>query len=199
MLILGGKMKLLFLFFLLLFVDMCFAKSTTTYEKYRHITSYDVYFQDYSRRFFGKEFDWKLFKSQAIAESNLNVYAKSSMGAEGLMQLMPKTFKEVAIKCDHVKGTAYNAQANIAAGIFYNKELYELWKTKKGEDRILFMLASYNAGKGNIIKAQRVALKKGEDPHKWDSIKHSLKDITGEKSKQTLSYVNRVKQIRREI
>jgi len=191
-------MKTFYTLLLLSVATMCFAK-TLNYEAYRDITHYDTYFKEYSNKFFGNEFDWKLFKSQAIAESNFNVFAKSPAGAEGLMQVMPNTFKEITKKCPEIKGTSFEAKTSIAAGIYYNRELYELWKTKKGEERILFMLASYNAGKGNIIKAQKEAISIGEDPHKWDSIKQTLHKVTGNRSKETINYVRRVKQIRREI
>src|SRR3954469_6866865 len=56
---------------------------------------YDDTFRKYSKRFFGPGFDWQYFKAQAMAESNLQPNAKSRVGARGLMQLMPSTYKEI--------------------------------------------------------------------------------------------------------
>ena len=56
---------------------------------------YDQYFRKYTKRFFGAGFDWKWFKAQAIAESNLRQDAKSWVNAKGIMQIMPRTFHEI--------------------------------------------------------------------------------------------------------
>lgn len=192
-------MKWSWILLLFLFADFCFAKTIANFEQFRYITVYDEYFQNYSKKFFGSDFDWKLFKSQAIAESNLDMHAKSSKGAGGIMQLLPSTFKEVSKKNPNIKGSLFDPKHNIAAGIFYNKELYDLWHTKEGNERIHFMLASYNAGKGNIIKAQKIALKNGKDPHIWKSISPYLKKVTGKRSKETIKYVDKVKRIREVI
>jgi len=192
-------MKIIFLFFLILLSNLTFAKTISEYEIYQKITVYDMYFKNYSQKFFGEDFDWKLFKSQAIAESNLDIYAKSKEGARGIMQIMPSTFEEISEKNPYIKGSLDDARYNIAAGIFYNKELYDFWKTKEDNERIKFMLASYNAGKGNIIKAQKIALKKGRNPHKWNSISLHLKDVTGKRSKETINYLDKIKRIRQEI
>ncbi|MEK7263660.1 MAG: transglycosylase SLT domain-containing protein, partial [Bacteroidota bacterium] len=56
---------------------------------------YDDYFRKYSKRFFGIGFDWHVFKAQGIAESNLSPDAKSWVGAVGIMQLMPATYKDI--------------------------------------------------------------------------------------------------------
>ncbi len=54
---------------------------------------YDPTFRKYSKRFFGVGFDWRLFKAQGMTESNLNPAATSWVGARGVMQLMPTTFR----------------------------------------------------------------------------------------------------------
>ena len=44
---------------------------------------YDDTFRKYGKRFFGVAFDWRLFKAQAITESNLDTAATSWVGARG--------------------------------------------------------------------------------------------------------------------
>ena len=64
-------------------------------QRHQFPTKYDDYFRKYSKRFFGIGFDWRFFKAQALAESNLVPDVQSRVGAIGLMQLMPSTFQEI--------------------------------------------------------------------------------------------------------
>jgi len=54
------------------------------------------------------------------------------------------------------------------------------------------MFGSYNAGKGNILKAQKVAEKKNLNPNRWDSIEKTLPKITGKHSEETINYVQKI-------
>jgi len=64
------------------------------------------------------------------------------------------------------------------------------------QDRINFMFASFNAGKGNIIKAQRVAKKKGLNRNLWRSIEQTLPQVTGRHSKETIGYITKINTIK---
>ena len=88
------------------------------YSRYKTLTIYDGYFLKYSKRYFGIAFDWHYFKAQAVAESNLRSDTKSPVGAEGLMQIMPRTFGEIRHKNPAIAGTVYHPRRNIAAGIW---------------------------------------------------------------------------------
>ena len=61
----------------------------------RKPADYDDTFRKYSKRFFGPAYDWKLFKAQGMTESNLDMTARSRVGARGVMQLMPSTFRSI--------------------------------------------------------------------------------------------------------
>jgi membrane-bound lytic murein transglycosylase F len=170
------------------------------FEKYRHHTKFDDHFSKYSKRFFGIGFDWKYFKAQAIAESNLNPNAKSYVGAVGVMQLMPRTFEEVSRKSKVIEKLPEDPRWNIAAGIWYNKQQFDFWKKDRElEERLKFMYGSYNSGRYNLLKAQRQAIDKGLNPRKWDSMYQALPLITGKHSKETLNYVERVFKIKEAI
>ena len=76
----------------------------------------DPWFRKYTQRYFGVGFDWRLFKAQAVAESDLNPNARSPVGARGLMQVMPATFN--LIQASRSSLTSIDApESNIAAGI----------------------------------------------------------------------------------
>jgi membrane-bound lytic murein transglycosylase F len=180
-----------------LILFLCCPISSFGFERYNKVTKYDLYFKKYAKHCFGPGFDWRYFKSQAIAESNLNSVAKSHVGAKGIMQIMPKTFEEIKYKNPSIKGNALQPKWNIAAGIYYDRAIWKLWKAKRPFiDRVAFMFGSYNAGKGNILKAQKIAKNKGVDPNKWSSIKKTLFNVTGKHSKETIRYVDKINQIK---
>lgn len=150
-------------------------------------TEYDGYFRKYSKRYFGPYFDWQWFKAQAIAESNLNPKARSWVGAQGIMQIMPATFEEIKNKNPHFRDVN-TPRWNIAAGIYYDRMLYRKWEHGLSEQERLFLsFASYNAGLGNIRKAY----KRSPSPiRKWD-------DIAPRAPKETQGYVARIRKLKK--
>ena len=181
----------------LTFVVLITPVSGLAFERYNRVVKYDRYFSKYSKRFFGPGFDWRYFKAQAVAESRLKAAATSSVGAVGIMQIMPRTFTEITRKNSIIKGTRAQPRWNIAAGIYYDRTLWNLWKADRPFfDRINFMFGSYNAGKGSILKAQKVAENKGLNPNLWDSIEPALPLVTGKRSKETIGYVRKITSIK---
>ncbi len=85
------------------------------------------------------------------AESNFNPTAKSKKGAMGLMQIMPQTGKDVAEKylnrTDFTEEKLYDPDYNIMTGVYYIKILSDMF-----EENTNLILASYNAGLGNVQK-----------------------------------------------
>ena len=144
---------------------------------------YDRHFKKYSKRYFGPLFDWHWFKAQAIAESGLNDDAKSHVGAQGLMQIMPATFEEITKKNPHF--TNVEPHWNIAAGIYYDRTLYRKFKKTAAQDKLYMTFASYNAGYGRILNASKRTGNKEKD---WDEIKHYL-------PKETRGYVRRIRKL----
>jgi membrane-bound lytic murein transglycosylase F len=167
------------------------------FERYNRVTKYDKYFSKYSKRYFGFGFDWHHFKAQAIAESNLKADARSQVGAQGVMQIMPRTFEEILKKQPSIKGTRAQPRWNIAAGIYYDRLIWKTWKAERSlQDRINFMFGSYNAGKRNILKAQKIAEKQDLNPNLWTNIKRTLPRVTGKRSKETIGYVSKINTIK---
>lgn len=167
------------------------------YRKFNEIVQYDYYIKKYTKRFFGPAFDWRYFKAQAVAESGLRHDAISSSGAVGVMQILPNTFDAVKQKNPEIKGRLIHVRWNIAGGVYYNRTLWNLWKAERPfQDRVGFMFGSYNAGKGNVLKAQKIAANRGLNPNLWRSITLTLKDVTGRRSRETVYYVEKIKLIK---
>lgn len=189
-----SKVKKTILSFLAIIV---FTGTSYGFDRYNSVNKFDQYFSKYSKRFFGPGFNWKHFKAQAVAESRLKPDAESYVGAEGVMQIMPDTFEEIKYKYPSIKGSSRHPMWNIAAGIFYDRSIWKLWTAPRlFEDRLNFMFGSYNAGKGNILKAQKIAERKGLNPNYWSSIEKVLHEVTGPHSKETIGYVKKINKIR---
>lgn len=125
------------------------------------ISHYDQLIQRYAKRI---NWDWRLVAAIIHQESHFNPNARSWCGAQGLMQLMPGTARQMGIY-DNV----YNPERNIQGGTNYLKYLEKSWADIKDyTQRIKFILASYNAGLGHVTDAVRLAEKNGYPKDKWD-------------------------------
>lgn len=155
-------------------------------------TRYDQYFRKYTKRFFGAGFDWKWFKAQGIAESNLRQDAKSWINAKGIMQIMPRTFHEIKKKNPSFVDIN-EPRWNIAAGIYYDRRLFRKWKARRPlGDKMNFTFASYNAGFRTIVRAQKVCEKKGIDENRWHNIRRVAPTVRDWRHEETLGYVEKI-------
>lgn len=125
------------------------------------ISPYDDLIKEHARNL---NWDWRLLASQVYQESQFDPHAKSWAGAQGLMQLMPSTAKEVGVKNIH------DPQQNLAGGVKYLARLWEYWRSiPDSTERLKFALASYNAGPGHLEDARRLAQKFNKDPNRWEN------------------------------
>ena len=125
--------------------------------------------------------------AQAYQESGWNGDARSSVGAAGLMQFMPGTWSNAraALHFGLLPPTA-EAPA-IAAGAWYMASLKSIFHRDRAVlDAHDLALASYNAGPGNVLKAQKHC----DDASLWADISPCLAAITGRaNAQQTTGYV----------
>jgi len=108
--------------------------------------------------------DWRLLASLICQESRFDPNVRSLAGAFGLMQIMPETGRNFGID------STATPKKNIIAGIRYINWLHTIFdpKIKDENERLRFILASYNAGPGHVLDAMKLAEKNGMDPQKWD-------------------------------
>lgn len=156
------------------------------------VDRYDDTFRKYSKRFFGPGFEWRTFKAQAMAESNLNPRARSRVGARGLMQLMPSTYRQIQSNNGELRSID-DPEWNIAAGIEYDRYLWQLWNDHETEqDRLSFMFGSYNAGRATILRAQNTARQDSMDHRRWRSIEAVAPRVRNWRHGETISYVRKI-------
>lgn len=132
------------------------------YVAYREnrISNYDELIKKYSAQI---NWDWRLLASLIYQESRFSPNVKSYRGAYGLMQMMPATQEHFGID------STASPEQQIKAGVKYIKFLDRAFTglILDPQERINFILASYNIGPGHIFDALKLAHKYGKDPQKW--------------------------------
>lgn len=133
--------------------------------------------------------DWRLWKAQVQAESAFKAGAVSPVGAMGLSQIMPATFADIGRKAG-IKGNPFDPEVNLMAGSWYMATRRQVFKAPRPDDeRHNLAMAAYNAGAGNIIKAQALA----GNPLEWQPVADKLHLVTGKHSKETIDYVSKIR------
>lgn len=133
-----------------------------------NISSYDEIIKEYSQKL---NWDWRLMASQIYQESQFKPNAKSWAGAVGLMQLLPTTGKMFGVT------NLFDPKFNIKAGTKFLISLDKYWRKfiADSTERIKFVLASYNIGRGHIDDARKLAEKYGVNPNVWkDNVEYYL-------------------------
>ena len=107
--------------------------------------------------------DWRLLASLIYQESRFLPKGESWAGARGLMQLMPRTANEFGAS------DLDDPIQSLRAGVGYLKFLDNYWTKRipEPEERLKFVLASYNVGLSHIVDARRLTEKHGKDPQVW--------------------------------
>ncbi len=109
--------------------------SRTSYKNVRYHNHIDYWSKRYN-------IDPNLIKAIIRAESGFDRYAVSKKGAQGLMQLMPATAREMQVS------DPFNPEQNIAGGVRYLRKLLKMFN---GD--VVLSLAAYNAGPGQVRRA----------------------------------------------
>jgi hypothetical protein len=120
----------------------CFACNPTSTINWHNtplnLTAYVDYVSQSAKK---NAVDPALIRAVMHAESAFNPAAVSSQGAQGLMQLMPATARELGVN------NALNAAENIQGGVKYLGELLGMY-----QGDISLATAAYNAGPGAVDK-----------------------------------------------
>lgn len=114
--------------------------------------------------------DWRLLASLVYKESRFDTTATSYAGATGLLQLMPVTLERFGVEDPH------DPIESLTGGVRYLRYLDKFWMERVPEtnERIKFVLASYNIGHGHVEDAWRLAMKFGRNTQSWEAVSEFL-------------------------
>ena len=144
------------------FIIASFAK-----KQNKGISLYDAIIKKYAEQY---EIDWRFVASIICQETKFIPGLTGKGGSYGLMQLMPVTMEYYGIS------ESDEEEVHIRVGI---QQLNLLRKSfddvEDDEEKLYFMAAAYNAGRGHIFDAQRLCAKFNDDFTKWTHVAKYLK------------------------
>jgi membrane-bound lytic murein transglycosylase F len=131
------------------------------------LSEYDELFQRHVQRL---GWDWRLLASLAYQESEFLPTARSWAGAQGLLQLMPRTAAALGVR------NVWDPEENVSGGTRFLVDLTNRWTPliHDPEERLKFILASYNVGPGHVDDARRLTDEYGGDSQIWDDVAYWL-------------------------
>lgn len=110
--------------------------------------------------------DWRMLAAVIYQESKFSINSTSHRGAQGLMQVMPRTAEYYEID------DLLDPEKNIKAGTSHLKRLQRLYSKSGMEsmEMVKFTLAAYNAGEGRIADCRNFAESRQADSNNWEEI-----------------------------
>ena len=171
-------------------------------QQFVYISPFDSIFRMYADSIC----DWKMLAAIAYVESKFDTTARSYRGAQGLMQIMPSTYRHLLSKMGESDTLAQNVELDVKVAVRYLNDLSNLFSFINEKERINYMLGSYNGGSNHIFDAMRIARKNGVNRYNWSSLTPVLVSLKDPEvytdsvcqygmfdATETLQYVNRVK------
>jgi membrane-bound lytic murein transglycosylase MltF len=160
------------------------ARNSMTEEEMRKFDTMVSLFRKYGNQY---EIDWLLMAAQGYQESQLDQTRRSQAGAVGVMQLTPATGEEMGV------GDIHELDANIHAGIKYVRYMVDTYYPDKDLDnlnKVLFAIASYNAGPNRIRELRKEAAARHLNPNIWfDNVERVASEKIG---RETVQYVSNI-------
>jgi membrane-bound lytic murein transglycosylase F len=146
-----------------------YERTTNTYSSLggNRISVYDEIIQE-NAQILG--WDWRLLAALVYKESRFDTTALSYAGAQGLLQLMPVTVERFGVTNPN------DPVESLQGGVKYLQYLDKFWMERVPEtnERIKFILASYNIGQGHVEDAWRLTLKYRKNTQSWQEVSNFL-------------------------
>ena len=133
------------------------------------ISKYDKEIKQHSKMI---NWDWRLVASLIYQESQFHPELRGWSGAFGIMQMMPETARKFGVN------PRSSVSDQIKAGLKLKMHIDKFLpaEIKDPEERIKFILASYNAGVYHVLDARNLARKYGKNPNIWsDNVDYYMK------------------------
>jgi len=173
------------LLYILLAVGLASAWSSPALSSSEKLDRYDFQIYAAVQKYWPRGVDADWYKAQLYQESRLDPKAISPAGAKGLAQIMPGTWEDLKDRLKLGTATPFEADKAIKAGAYYMADMYAEWSSPRPEqDRWDLARASYNAGLGSLLQAQ----KKCGMETRYCRIMACLPQVTGRHSEETILY-----------
>jgi len=160
-----------------------YVRNATEESEMQKLRATAPYFKKYSEQY---QLDYLLMAAQGYQESRLDQNVKSPVGAVGIMQVMPATAASSPVNIPNIE----TEENNIHAGARLMHYLIQDHFNEPGLDlqnRMLFAVAAYNCGPGNVKRCRDRAKTMGYDPNKWfNNVEVAAAKIIG---RETTQYV----------
>jgi membrane-bound lytic murein transglycosylase F len=159
------------------------------------LSLFDAIIQRHARK---EGFDWRLIAAIISEESRFNPRSRSVRDAYGLMQV-----REIAARAVGEKSFK-TPEDNVRTGVRYLQHLRKMFWKSPLQDRRKLMLAAYHMGPSHVRDAQKLARRRGYDPHRWNGSMEIVLPLLEEprvyatlahgyaRGKLTVAYVQRV-------
>jgi len=135
-------------------------------KSYTNASPYDALFKKYAKNI---GWDWRMLAVIVWMESKFHIELRSSMGAEGLMQMIPSTARHFGTD------DMLDPEKNVAAGCNYLNALQKIFEPYAyGSELTRFTLAAYNAGEGRILDCIKFAKSRSLPYHTWRDIENVI-------------------------
>jgi membrane-bound lytic murein transglycosylase MltF len=160
-----------------------YVRNATEESEWQKFRATAPYFKKYADQY---QLDYLLMAAQGYQESRLDQNVKSPVGAVGIMQVMPATAASSPVNIPNIE----TEENNIHAGARLMHYLIQDHFNEPGLDlqnRMLFAIAAYNCGPGNVKRCRDRAKTMGYDPNKWfNNVEVAAAKIIG---RETTQYV----------
>lgn len=160
------------------------ARNAMSDEEVRKFDTLVGLFRKYGEQY---EIDWLLMAAQGYQESQLDQTRRSDAGAIGVMQLTAATGEQMNV------GDIHELDANIHAGIKYVRFMVDTYyadTTLDNLNKVLFAIASYNAGPNRIRELRKDAAERHLNPNVWfDNVERVASEKIG---RETVQYVSNI-------
>lgn len=166
--------------------DQTFSAARANESSMNRISSYDMIMRSAAD---SSHFDWELLSAIAFQESRFNEDVRSHRGAVGLMQIMPRTARQMGYETDSLDDPRVSVE--IALKLLHTIEgTFRFPSTMPQSDRLKVILAAYNAGPGFMIRVRKEAAAEGAAYNDFGTLSHYI-TRSGTHS-ETVDFANKV-------